>query len=329
MGTVKYFKIAVSGILLTGVLNVNAQTKNPALNKDTTRSNSIWYPSEYGANDEIGAVNLLTPEIVIQAMKLVKKGKTLPLAVLVDKNLPAFRHRSFHLYNIQPGEQGGKTLGPNKFTFNDELVNGWTGVGTQLNGIGHIGIDNVYYNGNKAADFVTVEGVKKLGIEKVPPIVTRAVVLDMTAYYGKATVPGGTEFSVADIQAVLKKEGLTLHKGDVVLFNTGWLELIGKDNKQFLEVEPGIGMEAAAWLAGQGTVAFGGDTWASEVYPNPKTNDEFPVNQFMLAKKGIYNLELIDTRPLVKEKVWEFLFVLGQPLYVGSTQVNVNPVAIY
>lgn len=265
----------------------------------------------------------------MQAAKLIKTGKTYPLAVPVDKHLPAFRHRSFHLYNIQPGEQAGQTLGPNKFSFNDELVNGWTGVGTQLNGIGHIGIDNVYYNGNRAADFVTVEGVKKLGIEKVPPIVTRGVVLDMTAYYGKSVVPGGTEFTVADIQAVLKKEGITLRKGDVVLFNTGWLELIGKDNKQFLEVEPGIGLEAAQWLADQGIVAFGGDTWASEVYPNPKSKEEFPVNQFMLARRGIYNLELIDSRQLVKDKVWEFLFVLGQPLYVGSTQVNVNPVAIH
>lgn len=287
-----------------------------------------WSASPYGADDQIGAANLLTPDVVKQAVSLVKTGKTYPLAVPIDKHLPAFRHRSFQLYNIQPGGQAGKTLGPNKFSFNDELVNAWTGVGTQLNGIGHIGIDNVYYNGNKAADFVTVEGVTKLGIEKVPPIVTRGVVLDMTAHYGMAIVPGGTEFTVADIQAVLRKQGLTLRKGDVVLFNTGWLELIGKDNKQFLEVEPGIGMAAAHWLADQGIVAFGGDTWASEVYPNPHTEDEFPVNQFMLAKRGIYNLELIDSRALVRDQAWEFLFVLGQPLYVGSTQVNINPVAI-
>lgn len=287
-----------------------------------------WYASAYGAKDEIGAANLLTPEVVKQAVGLVRTGKTYPLAVPVDKNLPAFRHRSFRLYNIQPGEQAGQSLGPNRFTFNDELVNAWTGVGTQLNGIGHIGIDNRYYNGNQAADFVTVEGVKKLGIEKVPPFVTRGVVLDMTAHYGKDIVPGGTEFSVADIQAVLKKQGLALRKGDVVLFNTGWLELIGRDNKQFLEVEPGIGMEAAKWLADQGIVAFGGDTWASEVYPNPHGKDEFPVNQYMLAKRGIYNLELIDSRALVRDQAWEFLFVLGQPLYVGSTQVNINPVAI-
>jgi len=283
-----------------------------------------WPASPYGARDEIGAAKLLTPALVRQAVSLVK---TYPLAVPVSKDLPAFRHRSFKLYNIQPGQQAELTQGPNMFTFNDELAVAWTGVGTQLNGIGHIGIDNVYYNGNKAADFVTVEGVKKLGVEKVPPIVTRGLVLDMTAHYGKAIVPGGTEFSVADLQAVLKRQGITLRQGDVVLFNTGWLELIGKDDKQFLEVEPGIGMAAARWLADQGIVAFGGDTWASEVYPN-RSGEEFPINQFMLARRGIYNLELIDSRALVRDQAWEFLFVLGQPLYVGSTQVNVNPVAI-
>lgn len=287
----------------------------------------VWYPSKYGVQDEIGAANLLKPEITLAAVKLVRTGKTYPLAVPIDKNLPAFRHRSFHLYNVQPGEAGGTAKGENKFTFNDELVNGWTGVGTQLNGIGHIGIDNVYYNGNKAADFVTVEGVTRLGIEKVPPMVTRGVVIDMAAHLGRPIVPADTEFTVADIKAALDKEGITLREGDVVLFNTGWLELIGKDDKKFLEVEPGIGMEAAEWLARQGIVAFGGDTWASEIYP-AKDGREFPVNQFMLAMNGIYNLELIDTRALLRDEVYEFLFVLGQPLYRGSTQVNVNPIAI-
>ncbi|MFD1951585.1 cyclase family protein [Sphingomonas arantia] len=286
-----------------------------------------WHSSAYGATDEIGAANLLSPEIVLQASRLVRTGKVYPLAVPIDKHLPAYRHRSFHLYNVQPEEAGGKTSGPNKFTLNDELVNGWTGVGTQLNGLGHIGIDNVYYNGNRARDFVTTEGVTKLGIEKVPPMVTRGVVLDMVAHYGQPVVAAGTEFGVADLKAVLKKENLTLRKGDVVLFNTGWLELIGKDDEKFLKVEPGIGMEAAEWLAAQGIVAFGGDTWATEIYP-AKDGREFPVNQFMLAKKGIYNLELIDSRALVRDNAYEFMFVLGQPLYKGSTQVNVNPVAI-
>jgi kynurenine formamidase len=306
------------GILASLALTV------PAIAQD---AKSGWRPSKYGASDELGAANLLTPEITIQAIKLAKTGKVYPLAVPVDKNLPAYRHRSFHLYNVQPQEAGGKTAGPNKFTLNDELVNGWTGVGTQLNGLGHIGIDYTYYNGNRATDFVTTEGVTKLGIEKVPPMVTRGVVLDMVPQFGQPIVPAATEFSVADLKSVLKKEGITLRKGDVVLFNTGWLDLIGKDDKKFLEVEPGIGMEAAEWLAAQGIVAFGGDTWATEIYPS-KDGQEFPVNQFMLAKNGIYNLELIDSRALVRDGAFEFLFVLGQPLYRGSTQVNINPVAI-
>jgi kynurenine formamidase len=286
-----------------------------------------WYPSRFGAEDEIGAANLITPERVLKAAALIKTGRTYPLAVPVSKDLPAFRHRSFKLYNIQPGEQAGKTTGPNQFTFNDELAVAWTGVGTQLNGIGHIGINHVYYNGNHAKDFVTVEGVKKLGVEKVPPMVARGVVLDMTVHFGVDIVAGGTTITVADIEATLARQGITIEAGDVVLFNTGWLELIGKDDKQFLEVEPGIDIEAAKWLAERDIVAFGGDTWASEVYPNP-TGEEFPVNQFMLAQRGIYNLELIDTRALLRDGVFEFLFVLGQPLYVGSTQVNINPVAI-
>ena len=289
--------------------------------------NSDWFPSVYGATDEIGAANLITPELVLKAAQLVKTGRTYPLAVEVNRKTPAFRHRSFKLFNVQPGQQAGNTTGPNRFTFNDELVEGWTGVGTQLNGIGHIGIDNIYYNGNDAADFVTIEGVKKLGIEKVPPIVTRGLVVDMCEHFGQAIVKEGTEFSSADIQAALEKHGMAVREGDVVLFNTGWLELVGKDDERFLKAEPGINMEAAEWLAGQKIVAFGGDTWASEVYPNP-SGEEFPVNQFMLAKNGIYNLELIDTRALLRDGVREFLFVLGQPLYTGSTQVNINPVAI-
>jgi kynurenine formamidase len=306
---------------------MTSPTSSGAAGLASPASATDWHSSKYGPDDEIGAANLLTPDIILNATKLVKAGKTYPLAVPVNKDLPAFRHRSFKLYNTQPGQQAGRTTGPNKFSFNDELVVAWTGVGTQLNGIGHIGVDNVYYNGNKAADFVTVEGVTKLGIEKVPPIVTRGIVLDMTAHYGVDIVPEGTVFTVADIEAVLTKQGITIQKGDVVLFNTGWLELIGKDNKRFLEGEPGIGMEAAQWLAEKGIVAFGGDTWASEAYPG-EGGEEFPVNQFMLAKNGIYNLELIDSRALVRDKAWEFLFVLGQPLYTGSTQVNINPVAI-
>ena len=217
-------------------------------------------------------------------------------------------------------------MGPNKFTFNDELINGWVGVGTQLNSLGHVGIDHVYYNGNRTPDFVGPKGVTKLDVASIPPMVTRGIVIDMTEHYGVKVIPEGKVFTVKDIKAQLARQKLAIREGDVVIFNTGWMELIGKDNKRFLAGER-IGMAAAKWLADQKIVAFGSDTWASEVVPG-ESKDAFPVNQYMLAKRGIYNLELIDARDLIADEAYEFLFVLGHPRYKGSTQAIINPVAI-
>lgn len=267
-------------------------------------------------------------DVVKQVVGFVRVGKVYLLVVLVDKNLLVFCYCSFWLYNVQVGQQVGKSFGLNKFMFNDEFVNVWIGVGMQFNGIGYIGIDNVYYNGNCVVDFVIVDGVKKFGVEKVLLIVMCGVVFDMIVYYGKLIVLGGIEFMVVDIQVVLKKQGLMLCKGDVVLFNIGWLELVGKDDKQFFEVEFGIGMEVVKWLVDQGIVVFGGDMWVLEVYLNLYMWDEFLINQYMFVKCGIYNLELIDSCVLVCDKVWEFFFVFGQLLYVGFMQVNINLVVI-
>jgi hypothetical protein len=85
---------------------------------------------------------------------------------------------------------------------NDDIIDGWVGVGSQLDGLGHIGIEHVYYNGNKLADFADPTGLKKFGIEKVPPLVARGVLLDMAAHYGTEVVREGTAFNSAEIEAV-------------------------------------------------------------------------------------------------------------------------------
>ncbi len=287
-----------------------------------------WYPSVYGANDEIGAANLLSPEIVLKATKLIKKGKTVNLGVEISTASPAFGHRIFHLQIAQPYQAGGSTFGPNKFSFVDEYLSTWTGIGTQINGVGHVGINNVYYNGNKAKDFVKPTGVTRLGLEKVPPIVTRAVLVDMTDYFKKEIVPAGTVFTVANIKEQLKKQKIKIEKGNIVLFYTGWIHHYITNNKKFVSGEPGIGMEAAKWLADQNIVAWGSDSESSEAVPG-KTKAFRPVNQYLLAKRGLYNFEMVDTRPLVKEKVYEFLFVNGHTRIKGTTQLMVNPIAIY
>ena len=287
-----------------------------------------WPPSKFGASDEIGAANLITAESVIQASRLVRTGKTYALAIPTSAEVPAYAPRSFNLTIVQPGQIAGSSLGPNKATYNDDIVNAWVAIGTQIDGLGHVGIDHVYYNGLKAKDFVETTGLKKLGAEKIPPIVTRGVLLDMATYFGVDIVKEGVAFNKAEIEGAARRQGIELRRGDVVLFHTGWLSLIGKDNARFAQGEPGLGREGAKFLTDLGVVAVGADTWAVEVVPFEQGAGVFEVHQHLLAKHGTYILEYIKTDELARDKAWEFLFVLGAPRVKGSVQAGINPIAI-
>lgn len=288
-----------------------------------------WYPSKWGAGDGIGALNNVTPARVLDAVQLVRQGRIVPLGIIIDSGVPAFAPRSFQITVVQPNQAGGATLGPTKSTYNDDLVTGWNGIGSQLDGLGHVGIDHVYYNGNRAADFVAPDGLKKLGMETYPPMVARGVLLDMTAWYGQDIVPAGTAFNRAEIDAVAERQGVEIRAGDVVLFHTGWVTLIGEDNERYMDGEPGLGKEGALYLAARNVTAVGADNFGVEVVPFEEGNGQFEIHQILLAKEGIFLLENMNTAALAKEGVHEFLFVLGQPRIRGAVQAIVNPVAIY
>ncbi|MGQ0684863.1 cyclase family protein [Bradyrhizobium sp.] len=286
-----------------------------------------WTKSKWGPNDEIGAANYMKPELVVKAAQLVKTGKTYALGIPVDSKTPAYPPRSFKVTIVQPGQAGIPGLGPSKTTYNDDIIEGWVGVGSQIDGLGHIGVEHVYYNGNKLLEFADPTGLKKLGVEKIPPIVARGVLLDMAAHYGIDVVKEGTAFNVKEIEEVAKKQGVEIRQGDVVLFHTGWLSLIGKDDKRYGAAEPGLGVEGAKYLVGKGVVAIGADTWGLEVLPFESKN-VFEVHQILLPMNGTYILENMDTAELAKDKAYEFLFVLGQPRFKGAVQSMINPIAI-
>ena len=170
--------------------------------------------------------------------------------------------------------------------------------------------------------------MKKLGVEKIPPFVTRGIVLDMTAYYGTPMVNEGTAFNRKEIDEQAKRQGIEIKKGDVVLFHTGWQALEGNDNKRFLAGEPGLGKEGALYLASKEVVAVGADSWALEAISFEKDVGVFEVHQILRAKNGIYILENMNTGPLIKDNAYEFMFVLGASRITGGVQVIVNPVAI-
>ncbi len=286
--------------------------------------------SKWGAEDEIGSANLITAASVLKASSLIKQGKTQHLGIIIDKNTPAFGPRSLNLQIVQPGQEWGRSPFANGFNYNDEVVQMWFGIGSQLDGLGHPGQHGVFYNCNKGVDFVRTEGVTKMGIEKVPPMVARGVVLDMAAQAGVEYLKGGEYFSVADVKAAQKAQGTDIREGDVVLFHTGWTDaMLDKDPKQWGSTEPGMSEQVAQYLADKNVVAVGADTWGVDVVPPQNKDNIFGGHLILMVQNGIYMLETMQTGPLVRDKAYEFFFVLGPTRIRGTVQAVIDPIAIY
>ena len=285
-------------------------------------------PSRWGADDEIGNANLITAETVLRASKLIKTGKTYSLGITIDRNTPAFAPRAMNLYVIQPGQQEGARPFAG-MTYNDDIYEGWLGIGPQLDGLGHLGYDGEYYNCNQAKDFAQITGLTKLGIEKVPPIVARGIVLDMAAHYGVEHLAAGQAFTPDDIKAVEKKQGTPIREGDVVLFHTGWTDAkLESDPNTWASTAPGQSEAAASYVASKGVVAVGSDTWGLDVVPSEDPSRPYAGHMIYLKENGIYILETMATGQLVRDEAYEFLFVLGQAKIRGAVQMIINPIAI-
>jgi kynurenine formamidase len=286
-------------------------------------------PSQWGPDDEIGAANRITPESVLAAAQLIKTGKTYSLGITIDSSTPAFSPRTMALQIVQPGQQDGKRPFANGLVYNDDIFQGWFGIGPQLDGLGHAGWDGVFYNCNKMQDFAHISGVTKLGIEKIPPMVARGVVLDMAGHFGVKHMEAGKWFTADDIKVVAKKQGVELREGDVILFHTGWTEnVLPTDPKKWIAGAPGMSEDAAEYLATIGPMAVGSDTWGLDVFPPQKEGRLAQGHITLIQQEGIYILETMDTGPLVRDEAWEFLFVLGQAKVKGAVQMIINPVAI-
>jgi kynurenine formamidase len=284
-----------------------------------------WYPSPWGAGDQRGAANRITPAKVLEAKNLIVRGQVYQLGRVYEAGMPLFGTRHFSLRI--PKAFG--PMGTNQTVYHDEVVSGELGqVGTQFDGLGHIGVGDLFYNGNKGSEFAQAEGLTKLGIENVGALVTRGVVIDVAALKGQAMLAGGYEITRADIEGALERQNMSIGSGDAVFIHTGWGALWLKDNTKYTANAPGIGVDAAQLLAERQIVLAGSDTWAVEVVPNPDSTLAFPVHQLLIPKNGIYIFENLATEELARDGVYEFAFFFAPLRLKGATGSPGNPLAI-
>lgn len=302
----------------TAVLTVAATTVVLA-------QNDAWYPSRWGADDQRGAANRIDAAKVLEAKDLIREGVVYELGRTYESAMPLFGTRHFSLRIPQ-------TFGPfgsNRTTYHDEVVSAEIGqVGTQFDGLGHIGVGDLYYNGHDRKEFATGDGLTKLGIENVGAITTRGVLVDVAAYKGVAQLDGGYEITLADLTGTLERQRIEVRPGDVVLVHTGWGSLWGTDNAKFGGSAPGVGLAAAEYLVERGVVLVGSDTWATEVVPNPNPELQFPVHQLLIPRNGIYIFENLATAELARDRVYEFAFFYAPLKLKGATGSPGNPLAL-
>ena len=286
-----------------------------------------YFVQKFGKNDTLGHANYLTADKAKQAAKLVTKGKVYQLGMVTGPDTPAYGPRKFQMIVHQLNDGRGIPMGPDKLISNDDTVVTSVGIGSQLDGFGHIGKEHKYYNNTPADQVVAPDGLLKFGTHALPGFVTRGVLLDMTKIYSKNPLPVGTAYTEADIKKAAKRQGVKITKGDVVLFHSGFMKA-NEGVKTLSPGEPGLGVSGAHYLAKLGVVAIGGDTWALEALPSEDPKRVFPVHGLLLSKYGIYILENMVTHELAADGVSEFMFSMGVPKLKGAVQAIINPLAI-
>ena len=292
-----------------------------------------WWPSRYGQDDQNGSLNEITPRKIVAAARLVQIGKVYDLGHVLHANVPRFEGRywqqtlvsSSHMINPRRPGSPPNGWGKNSINWITELVTGTMQIGTHLDGLNHLQIGDRFYNGLQTRDIVEEWGTNKLGMESVPQVITRGVMVDIARYRGVSQMNEGEVITSEDIEGALNSQGVDVEQGDVLLIHTGWGSLWDIDPNRYTSGEPGIGMDAAQWLVEKRIAMTGTDTWSYGAVPGEDPDRPFVVPQTLNAKHGLFIMENLDTSPLAVDKVYEFMFVLTHYKTRGSTAAWVSP----
>ncbi|NKC15847.1 MAG: cyclase family protein [Gammaproteobacteria bacterium] len=325
--------------------NWQACKGKPWVDGDTmaTPLGSQWWPNPlWGEDDEAGSTNWYTkPEVIARALSAnAGNGKVYKLGHPYTDDMPLFGARKFSLRTPVPtGVLDG--LGGNKITWNDEFLATEVGqVGTQFDGLGHIGVTMGapgeggkmrWYNGFSAVDITSAYGLKKLGTEKLHPIVARGVLIDVSAIWG-GDMKAGDLITMEHVKKALAAQGMSdfeFAAGDAVIIRTGWEKHWG-DPPTYNDGCPGIGMEVARWIAEDvqaGVTGF--DTWPGDAVPNPDPACVFCVHTYLQTRHGIVNQENMKLSQLAADGVYTFTYVYSPAPIAGATGSMGAPIAIH
>jgi kynurenine formamidase len=225
----------------------------------------------------------------------------------------------------------GDAVRPDGSASANELLSLSGHTGTHIDGLAHFSMNGKLHGGLDAYEASRGGRFREHGIDRVGPIVTRGVLLDVPAALGQEVLEAGQPITAANIEATLHHHGLEVRAGDAVLFRTGWPVGRYEDERAYLGWSggvPGPDHTAARWLAGRGVRVTGSDTIAYEWLPPGLGHTSLPVHVILLVESGINIIEVMDLEELARDRVREFLFILSPLRLVGATGSPVRPLAL-
>ena len=321
---------AVAGVLIVLTFGSAAHAQ--------TDCKTLVPASPWGPNDQTGATNRVTPAVTKAAAAEIQSGKVVTMSYPLADGIPLFGTRFTKTILTAVSLAPGAAFGENQLTYMEDTWLSQSHVGTHLDGLGHIGRKDCYFNQIAMGKFINQNNMTKLGLEHLKSFATRGVLIDAVKVFQaagkfkgnpackKPCLEKGTVITAADLQAGLKMYNVTLREGDIVMVHTGWGDLFEQypaQNAVFNSGAPGISKDAATWLVSQKIVAVGADTWVVEVIPGENPKEAFIVHNILITDNGIHIIENVRTDLMAAEadstKRATFFVNMTVPKAVGLT----------
>jgi kynurenine formamidase len=306
--------------------------------RELARKYRNW--GKWGATDELGTLNYVTPEKVVAAARLVRTGKVISLAIPFDSKGPQSgfggRHNPLHFMLQDGGDvaSGAQDSIPG-LRYCDDAVTMPLQCATQWDALSHIYFDGKMYN-DRGPEWVNSNGARANSIDKLKDkIVSRGVLLDIPRYHGKEWLEPGEAIFPADLDGAAARAKVSVGCGDIVLIRTGQLAQVkaeGNWGRYAGGPAPGLSLMVAEWLAKHEIAGYATDTWGTEVIPN-ETPDVFqPLHCVAIVNMGMLVGEIFNLEDLAvdcaADGVYEFMFVAPPLPITGAVGSPINPQAI-
>jgi kynurenine formamidase len=296
---------------------------------------------KWGESDERGTINYITPELIIRAARLIRRGAVFSLAIPFDSKGPqpgghALRFNPIHRMTLTGSDYASGALSlPGGVGFSDDVVIMPTHCATQWDALSHCFVDGKMYNGFDAREISSL-GARKNSIDKMARgIVGRGVLIDMPRFKGVPWLEPGYAITASDLAHAAERQNVTIGSGDVLLVRTGHLALC-RDRKSWGDYAggdaAGLSFHTADWIHAHEIAAVATDTWSMEVRPHEIAGALHPLHQIFLPQMGLPIGEIFDLEEFADDCAADGIyecFLAAPPLPItGAVGSPINPVAI-